>query len=210
MADIVEACSSDGTDRDEMIEGDAAIGRNRKADLSAGTRSTAVRMSQRRAWLLASAIILACGFWLSAASNSAHADPAALTEADDLAAAGALAKERKVPVLLFFNRVGCPYCERALREFLVPMEKDPSNAGRVVFRQVEINKQDKMVDFKGDVTTHRKFAQRYKIRLTPTIWFVDGDGNPLAEAIIGLRTPDYYGYYLEQAIDESLKKIRQQ
>ena len=193
-----------------MIEGDAAIGRNRKADLSAGTRLTAVRMSQRRAWLSASAIILACGFWLSAASNFAHADPAALTEADDLAAAGAFAKERKVPVLLFFNRVGCPYCERALREFLVPMEKDPANAGRVVFRQVEINKQDKMVDFKGDVTTHRKFAQRYKIRLTPTIWFVDGDGNPLAEAIVGLRTPDYYGYYLEQAIDESLKKIRQQ
>ena len=155
-------------------------------------------------------MILACGFWLFAAPNPARADQPALTEADDLAAAGALAKERKVPMLLFFNRVGCPYCERALREFLVPMEKDPANTARVVFRQVEIDKQDRMVDFKGDVTTHRKFAQRYKIRLTPTIWFVDGDGNTLAEPIIGLRTPDYYGYYLEQAIDESLKKVRPQ
>ena len=194
-----------------MSEGNAGFGRDRKApDRCAGTHSTTIRMSQRRAWLLASATILACGFWLSVASNFARADPPALTEADDLAAAGALANERKVPMLLFFNRVGCPYCERALREFLVPMEKDPANAGRVVFRQIEIDRHDKMVDFKGEVTTHRKFAQRYKIRLTPTIWFVDGNGNTLAEPIVGLRTPDYYGFYLEQAIDESLKKVRVQ
>lgn len=198
-----------------MIDGDAEFGPNRKAlELGAGTHSTAIRMSERRgglsAWLLASATILACGFWLSAVSNLARADSPGLTEADDLAAAGALAKERKVPMLIFFNRDGCPYCERALREFLIPMEKNPANAGRVVFRQVEIDKQDKMIDWKGDVTTHRKFAQRYKIRLTPTIWFVDGDGNTLVEPIVGLRTPDYYGYYLEQAIDESLKKVRSQ
>ena len=141
-------------------------------------------------------------------AGSAHSAPPALPAASDLAADGATAKAQRVPVLLFFNRVECPYCERALREFLTPMERDPDNAGRVLFRQVEIDKASKLVDFAGNATTHRKFAQRFSITLTPTIWFVDGDGHPLAEPIVGLRTVDYYGYYLDQSINESLSKLR--
>ena len=66
----------------------------------------------------------------------------------------------------------------------------------------------KVVDFKGDATTHRKLAATYRVKLTPTIWFVDGDGNVLHKPIVGLTTPDYYGYYLDRAIEESLKKVR--
>src|SRR5947209_5754114 len=84
--------------------------------------------------------------------------------------------------------------------------KNAAHADRVVFRQVETNKGTKMVDFKGNVTTQKKFATLYKIRMTPTIWVVDGDGNALAEPIVGLSTPDYYGFYIDKAIDESLKK----
>ena len=178
-----------------MMDADSSGGLNRE-------------QSARRAWLIAWSTILACGSSLLSMTNVAHAAPPALPEVANLAADCALAKERRVPMLLFFNRVGCPYCERALREFLRPMANDPANAPRVLFRQVETNKPVKMVDFKGDATTHRKFAAQYKIKLTPTIWFVDGDGNGLAEPIVGLTTPDYYGYYLDKAIEESLAKIR--
>ena len=157
------------------------------------------------------AAILACA--LAAFSTfTALADPAraapALPGAGDLAADGVAAKAQKLPILLFFNRVGCPYCERALRQFLTPMQRDPAYAGRVIFRQVEIDKAMRLVDFAGHVTTHRDFASHYDIRLTPTIWFVDGDGNVLAEPIVGLRTADFYGYYLDQAIDESRARLQ--
>ena len=152
---------------------------------------------------------IATGWWsILFAAGPAHSAPPALPAASDLAADGATAKAQRVPVLLFFNRVGCPYCERALREFLKPMERDPDNAGRLLFRQVEIDKPSKLVDFAGNATTHRKFAQQFNITLTPTIWFVDGEGNPLVEPIVGLRTIDYYGYYLDQSINESLYKLR--
>src|SRR4051812_5104255 len=69
------------------------------------------------------AAILAWAFALSPATL-AHAAQG-LPAAQDLAADGAAARSRQVPILLFFNRFDCPYCERALRQFLVPMERDP-------------------------------------------------------------------------------------
>ena len=150
--------------------------------------------------------ILACTFFLFAGVPAQGA--AALPGAGDLTADGAAAKGRQVPILLFFNRVGCPYCERALREYLTPMQRDPAYADRVLFRQVEIDKSKRLVDFGGRGTTHSEFAARYKIRLTPTIWFVDGDGKVLAEPIVGLPTIDFYGAYLDQRIADSLAKLR--
>ena len=161
----------------------------------------------RRRTLLACASILACAS-TSLLAQDAPRPERALREANDLAADGATARERRIPILLFFNRVGCPYCERALGGFLLPMERDPANAARVMFRQVETDRMTKMVDFKGEPLRHRQFAARYKIKLTPTIWIVDGDGNSLADPIVGLTTPDYYGYYLDRAIDEAGKKLK--
>lgn len=161
----------------------------------------------RRRTLLACAVILACASTGILAQDAPRPE-LALQEANDLAADGAIAKERKVPILLFFNRVGCPYCERALRQFLLPMERNAANANRVMFRQVETDRTTKMVDFKGEPIRHRQFAMRYKIKLTPTIWIVDGDGNSLGDPIVGLTTPDYYGYYLDKAIDDALKKLK--
>ena len=154
------------------------------------------------------AAILACAFFLFAGAAGTACAEARLPEASDLAADGVAARAAQVPILLFFNRVGCPYCERALREYLAPMQRDTAYSGRVVFRQVEIDQPNRLVDFGGRATTHREFASHYKIRLTPTIWFVDGEGNALAKPIVGLPTIDFYGAYLDQAIADSLAKLR--
>ena len=153
------------------------------------------------------AAILTCALLFSAAAaGPAHA-AAALPGAGDLAADGTVARDKHLPILLFFNRAGCPYCERALREYLTPMQRDPAYAARVILRQVEVDKSTRLVDFGGRTTTHREFASRYKIRLTPTIWFVDGDGKTVAEPIIGLPTIDFFGAYLEQRIADSLTTL---
>ena len=154
------------------------------------------------------AAILACAFFISTGAAGAERTVAKLPGAGDLKADGAAARDQHVPILLFFNRAGCVYCERALREYLTPMHGDPAYAGRVLFRQVEIDKPLRLVDFGGRVTTHREFAARYKIRLTPTIWFVDGEGTALAEPIVGLPTIDFFGAYIDQRIADSLAKLR--
>ena len=201
---MYERAEGDGLDR-ETQEFTQAVTQIRREGITQVRRGASLRA--RRRTLLACVSILACGSTRLFAQDAPRPE-LALQEANDLAADGAIAKERKIPILLFFNRVGCPYCERALREFLLPMERNAANASRVMFRQVETDRMTKMVDFKGEPVRHRQFATRYKIKLTPTIWIVDGDGNSLADPMVGLTTPDYYGYYLDRAIDEAGKKLK--
>src|SRR4051794_22016140 len=83
------------------------------------------------------AAILACAFLLSAGTAARAAQ--GLPGARDLAADSGIARARKVPIVLFFNRLDCPYCERALREYLEPMSRDPAFSARAVFRQIDID-----------------------------------------------------------------------
>jgi len=134
----------------------------------------------------------------------AHALPAAA----DLAADGAASRERRIPILLFFDREDCPYCERALREYVVPMGADVPWRDDALMRQVEADRAVPVVGFDGRATTHGALAARYGVSLTPTVLVVDGSGKPLAEPIVGLLTADFYGAYLEDALRAGLAKLR--
>ncbi len=114
----------------------------------------------------------------------------------------------RVPILLFFDRGDCPYCERALREYLVPMSLDEKWRERAIYRQVEVDRELPLTDFDGKPTTHRAFAARYRAALTPTVMIVDGRGEKIGDALIGLMTPDFYAAYLENAIDAGVKQLR--
>jgi thioredoxin-related protein len=130
---------------------------------------------------------------------------ATLPLAEDLAAdAGRSAKERR-PILLFFDRAECPYCERALREYLVPLARDEWK-DRVLFRQVEIDEALPVRFFDGRMTTHAAVAARYGASLSPTVVFVDGGGNLLAGPLVGLMV-DFYGAYLEDALMQAMRKL---
>ena len=132
----------------------------------------------------------------------------ALPPAADLAADASESRRRRVPILLMFDRDDCPYCERALREHLVPMSRDAPWRDDALFRQVEVDKALPVVDFDGGATTHRALAARYGASLTPTIVVVDATGAPIAEAVVGLLTADFYGAYLEDALKKGLARLR--
>lgn len=132
----------------------------------------------------------------------------ALPPATDLAADGTASRARRVPILLLFDREDCPYCERALREHLVPMSRDAPWRDDALFRQVEVNRDTPLVDFDGGATTHRQLASRYRATLTPTVVVVDGAGTALADPVVGLLTADFYGAYLDEALRTALAKLR--
>jgi len=155
------------------------------------------------------AAILACASAGSSLVPPAFAAPRnALPSAVDLRVDGGHVRERKLPLVLFFNRDGCPYCERALREYLVPMQRDGAYASRAMFRQVEIDRRTPLVDFGGNRSTHRQLAAEYKISLTPTIYFVDEHGRSLVPPIVGLPTLDFFQSYLDRAIEDSAAKLQ--
>jgi thioredoxin family protein len=131
---------------------------------------------------------------------------AQLTPAHDLALDGGTSMRERKPILLFFDRQECRYCEQALREYLVPMSREAWKE-RALFRQVDIDRPLPLTDFDSTITTHERLAARFGVSLSPTVLVVDGNGNVLAGPLVGLMTVDFYGAYLEDALDAALKKL---
>ena len=179
--------------------------------------SVTAALSERRATLR---IILASGALLIASGARAQKTlttprgtgrppirrSAELPLATDLRVDAVASNNGSLPILLFFDRVECPYCERALREYLVPLSREAWK-NRALFRQVEIDRALPLVDFEGRATTHARLAERYRVTLSPTVVIVDGSGNVLADPIVGLTTVDFYGAYLEKALEDAASKL---
>jgi hypothetical protein len=134
---------------------------------------------------------------------------AALPPAQDLAADARQMREQKLPMLVLYSRDGCGWCERARVHYLDPMARDPATAGRVLIRQIDVDRRTAIADFSGKAGTHKDFARGRQIRLTPTIELLGPDGETLAEAIVGVRLPDFYGTYIDRAVDTARDRLRE-
>ena len=128
--------------------------------------------------------------------------------ASDLRQDGGLARSERNILLVAFVSPACGYCERVLNEFLLPMSRNPEYRRKLVMRRIDITSTRALKGFNGDALSHREFASWEGVSFVPTIVLFDDRGNRLGKPIIGLSTVDYYGYYLDQAIDEALAKVR--
>lgn len=149
--------------------------------------------------------IILTWFAMTCAQAQGNAD---VPLARDLAAESQAAQAKRIPVLVLFMSPQCPYCDQVLKEFLLPMQHNPEYRGKVVMRQIAIDSDARLVDFAGHTTTHARFAAQNKIKLVPTIKMFDARGRELTEPLVGLLTPDFYGSYLDQVIDDALAKVR--
>jgi thioredoxin-related protein len=118
------------------------------------------------------------------------------------------AKAIEAPVLVAFVGEDCSYCERVLNEFLIPMSRNPEYQGKVVMRRVETSSERSLRDFSGSKSTHSRFASGHDVYLVPTVALFDSQGRMLGKPLVGLTTADYYGMYLDEAIDKAVAKVR--
>ena len=129
-------------------------------------------------------------------------------EATDLQAVGQEARARKLPILIMFSIQGCQYCDVVREEFLKPMLRSGDYADRVIMLELYSDSDARLRDFNGQLISSSELTQRYKAGFAPTVVFLDSQGNELAERLIGITTRDFYGGFLDEAIDESLQRIR--
>lgn len=154
----------------------------------------AVRASARlcRSWLAACALLAATG--AQAAAGSAHLPPAT-----DLVAHGAEAARRGEPVVVLVSMPGCSYCETVRRNYLGPQ----AAAGEIaVVRELDLTADTPLRDADGNLTTARAWARAHQVRVAPTVLFLDRQGRAAAPSLRGMQ-PDFYGAYLEQALDQA-------
>ena len=160
--------------------------------------------------LLAGLALILAWLALPAAAPRAQASPAgtaaALPAAADFAADAALERQRRLPILVLYTQDDCSWCEKLRREYLAPMQLDP--AAPVLIRQIDIDRDTPLIDWDGKSTTHRDFALRNRVRLTPIVAFLGPSGEVLAEPIVGVPTSDFYTGILERRIDEATNHLR--
>lgn len=149
-------------------------------------------------------MILACAALL-AVPGAQGAPPVT----NDLAAVARLAREQRVPVVVAFTLKDCPYCARARREYWTPMHDSAAWRAKMRMAEIMLDGEPAMRDFSGTATTVRAFAQRFNVRQVPTVIVFDTQGEPAAEPVVGLTIADFYGAYLEQAIEQGLARVRE-
>ena len=101
--------------------------------------------------------------------------------------------------------VGCPYCDLVRNHHLLPMRRD----GLVHAVELDIrDRRSNLQGFAGESTTPADQVTLWKARFAPTVLFFGPQGQELAERLVGVAVPDFYGEYLEARLAQSRAKLK--
>lgn len=135
----------------------------------------------------------------------ATAAAAVLPTPTSLRGAALAAAARGEPLVVMTTLKGCVYCELVRNNYLAPMRRD----GELVAVQIDVlDRQSSLQGFAGDTTTPADQARAWKARFTPTVMFFGPDGKELAERLVGVAVPDFYGEYLQARLLEARSKLK--
>lgn len=130
--------------------------------------------------------------------------------ATDLAADGRTAREKNQVLLVLYSRAGCSWCHKARTHSLVALSNDPTVRERVIVRQIDEDSPASLVDFAGRKTTHRAFARQQRVRLVPTVMFLDADGTSLAEPLVGFKGGvEFYDLYVRRSLEAAQARLNE-
>ncbi|MGB1011179.1 MAG: thioredoxin family protein [Thiolinea sp.] len=140
-----------------------------------------------------------------ALSTSTHA--ATLEETNDFSQLATTMQANGKPLVLALEADYCTYCARLKAEHLQPMVNSEDYSKRVVIRTLEFDGDHEVKDFDGQTISASAFSSRYKVRITPTLLFLNAKGEEIAERMLGYNTPELYGAYLDRAIDTAVEEM---
>lgn len=120
---------------------------------------------------------------------------------------GEAASGDKKVVLMLVSQPNCTYCVQITEEILRPMLISGNYTSSTVFSELEINTGRTIKDFTGAPVEATAFARRYNAWATPTLLFLDGDGNEVAEKMVGINTLELYGFYVDRSLRNGYSKL---
>lgn len=133
-----------------------------------------------------------------------------IMETVDLAHDGQKSEQTTRPILLLVSKTGCPYCITIKNEVLNPMHISTEYRNKIIIRELILNPANVIRDFDGTATKVSDIADKYMVKVTPTLLFLGPNGEELAKKIIGINTVELFSYYVDQAIDIATHKLHSQ
>ncbi|PCJ85772.1 MAG: hypothetical protein COA54_10240 [Thiotrichaceae bacterium] len=116
------------------------------------------------------------------------------------------ARNNKI-IMLEVSASYCDYCRVLEEEIIKPMLRSGDYTKNVLIRQLEIDDIYLIRTISGSKITPSELAEKYKIKITPTLLFLDSDGHEVSKRILGVYSLDFYGGYVDEAIINGLKTI---
>ena len=106
----------------------------------------------------------------------------------------ALAIRKALVVLVSLD--GCPYCQVVRESYLSPLR-----AGGQPVVQIELSRDLALIDFAGRASTHAHVVRGLGVRIAPTVLFLGRAGAEVADRLVGISNPDFYGGYLSELVE---------
>ena len=132
-----------------------------------------------------------------------------MTPATDLRVEAALAREKQLVLVLEFSSEYCEFCHRLETQFLLPMQRNADYDDKILIRSVSLDAFESIIDFDGRSMETGEFAERYGVKVTPTLLFLDANGEEISEKLVGIWSEDFYGGFIDSRIDEARKRLSQ-
>jgi len=131
-----------------------------------------------------------------------------ITSLRDLSSLSENAVRNDKIIMLEVSASYCEYCRTLEEEIIKPMLRSGDYTQDVFIRQLEIDDTYLITNILGEKTTPSELAEKLNIIITPTLIFLDGNGNEVSERIPGIYSLDFYGGYVDEALSDGLKLIR--
>jgi len=126
--------------------------------------------------------------------------PGHITQASSLYDDGKQSRATGQPIVVFVSQKDCEYCHLLRARVLVPIIRAGELEGVAILREVSLDPGTKLRDFGNAEVSGQDFATRYKVFVTPTLLFLDGEGEKLADPLVGTSNIDLYEFYFKRAI----------
>ena len=121
---------------------------------------------------------------------------------------GMLVAERDVPMILMVSAEECPYCMVMESDYLVPLLRNRAYEERVLIRKIHLDSFDEIIDFSGESVAPTDISQRYGVWVTPTLLFLNGEGEEMQKRMVGLGVRDFVSAYIDESIDAAAGVMR--
>ncbi len=145
--------------------------------------------------------------FFSFSSYSSEVIESALIEENNFQQLSKEMKEKNLGLVLMLHAEHCPYCILMENEILSPMVKSGEYDKKILIRKLQIDEARDVIDFSGKTVEPSDISGRYNAFLTPTLVFLDHQGNERIKQMVGINTVEMFGAYLDIEIDKLTQEL---
>ena len=126
----------------------------------------------------------------------------------DLASVAVEAKEESVPIVLVFTAPYCSFCEILKEEIIHPGLIGGHYSGRARLAELDLGSFLDVTDFDNERVSPEALASRYGVDITPTLLFLNNEGEEIADRMVGIGNHEFASAYLDRGIEQARSALQ--